>query len=750
VGEQTARTTPAPVVSAREALEFLTRAGFVLADSLDYEQTLAHVVDLVVPQIADWCGVYIAAAEREEREITSRHADPELEAVLLEIRRRRRDGQGSSETLQVLNTGQSILATDVRHAQAPDLSERQRAGVERLGPRSYMIVPLRARGRVIGALTLLSTREGRHYRDQDLGFAETLSERFALAIDNARLYETAERSLGLLDTLFATAPVGFAFLDTEQRYVRINVALAAMNGPSVEEHAGRHLEDVLGPIGAQLAAVHREVIRTGEARLDHETSGESPAAPGETRHWISSFTPVRGLDGETIIGVGVTVIDITERRALLQAEREARLRADFLARAGAMLDSSLDFEQTLANVANIAIPEVADWCAVSILDEKGGMREVATAHVDPAQREVARQLSERFPADPDAPTGSLAVARSGETAFVREITDEMLVAGLPDPEQLALVRRLGLRSVIIAPMTAGGRTSGTLTLASAESGRLFEDADVRLAEELARRAGVAIENSRLYPERTRIAHTLQVRLLPERLPEIPGVVLAARYRAAGELNEVGGDFYDVFPRSETDWALVVGDVSGKGAEAAAVTALARYSLRAAAMEEGAPSRALRRLNQAMLSDGSSQFATVVLGYISADGEGGLRVRVSLGGHPSPLILRADGRIETPGRYGVLLGMIEDPLLHDDEFSLRPGDVMLLYTDGVTEAGSRDRPLGEHGLRALVSGLADRAPEQIVDAVEQAVVGAQTGEPRDDIALLALTVAEPRRPPPGGP
>ncbi len=217
---------------------------------------------------------------------------------------------------------------------------------------------------------------------------------------------------------------------------------------------------------------------------------------------------------------------------------------------------------------------------------------------------------------------------------------------------------LGLRSVIIAPMTAAGRTSGTLTLASAEDGRLFDDADVQLAEELARRAGVSIENSRLYTERTRIAHTLQVRLLPDRLPEIPGVVLAARYRAAGELNEVGGDFYDVFPRSESEWALVVGDVSGKGAEAAAITALARYSLRTAAMEEGAPSDALRRLNQAMLSDGTSQFATVVLAYISAAAGSGLDVRVALGGHPPPLVLRADGGIETPGRYGVLLGTLE--------------------------------------------------------------------------------------------
>jgi PAS domain S-box-containing protein len=726
-----------PVIPAPEALEFLTRAGMVIAGSLNYEQTLAHVVDLVVPEIADWCGVYIPdAGDGKEREITSRHADPEVEAMIVEIRRRRRDGSGGSESLQVLRTGESILATDVTGQAVADVDERHRASAQRLGARSYMIVPLRARGRVIGALTLLSTREGRHYGEQDLAFAETLAQRFALAIDNARLYEEAERSLGLLDTLFATAPVGLAFLDVEQRYVRVNPALAALNGPPVEEHLGRCVADVPGRLGPVLTELHREVVDSGEPRLGREGSGAG--GDGETRHWIASCTPVHGLDDQ-VIGVGVTVIDITERRALREAERAALLRADFLARAGAMLDASLDFEQTLVNVANIAIPEIADWCAVSILDESDALHEVAVAHADPAKRELARELTERFPPDPDEPTGPLAVVRSGQTSYVPAITDEMLVAGLTDPDHLDLVRRLELSSLIIAPMTARGRTFGTLTLVGAESGRRFEAADVQLAEELARRAAVAIENSRLYTERTRIAHTLQAKLLPDRLPEVPGVLLAARYRAAGELNEVGGDFYDVFPRSETDWALVVGDVSGKGAEAAAITALARYTLRAAAMEEGAPSGALRRLNDAMLKDGSSQFATVVLAYVSAAPDGGLRVRMALGGHPPPLLLRADGAIEAPGNFGVLLGMLEDAPVHDAEFALNPHDLMLLYTDGVTEAGPRDAPLGQNGLTALIRGLTGRTPEQIVDAVEQAVVAAQPGEPRDDIALLALTV-----------
>jgi serine phosphatase RsbU (regulator of sigma subunit) len=596
------------VVPADAALEFLSRAGIELAGSLDYEETLGRVVDLVVPAIADWCGIFLAAdGVHPERDITSRYPDADLEALMLEVRARRRTEPDASESLRVVRSGEPILVTDVAAIVVPDMTDEERTRMDRLQARSYLIVPLRVPGRAIGALTLLSTREGRHYQDSDLAFAESLGERAALAIENARLYA---------------------------------------------------------------------------------------------------------------------------------AEREARKRADFLANAGGMLDASLDLEQTLANVARIAVPEIADWCAVSLLDESDRLREVALVHVDPAQRAIARELTERFPTPPDARSGPPAVARTGRTEYVREITDEMLVAGIADPEHLDLVRRLRLRSYITAPLRARGRTLGTVTFVSAESGRLFEPADVQLAEELARRAGVSIDNARLYTERTRIAHTLQARLLPEQLPEIPNARLAARYRAAGELNEVGGDFYDVFARSGDEWALVVGDVSGKGAEAAAITALARYTLRAAAMDDVPPSQALARLNHAMLQDGSTQFATVVLAYVAHAGDG-LRVRLALGGHPPPLILRAGGGVEAAGAFGGLLGLLDEPRLFDATATLGRGDVMLLYTDGVTEAGPRADPFGQTGLAAVLGSLAGRDPQAVVDAVETAVVGAQTGEPRDDIALLAL-------------
>jgi serine phosphatase RsbU (regulator of sigma subunit)/PAS domain-containing protein len=708
-----------PVVSPEQALGFLASASALLARSLDYETTLREVARLAVPDVADWCGVLLVDSGDGERELSSGYADPRLEEALLEIRRKRRAEEGASESRRVAETGESILATDVRATMDETLVERHRELMERLAPKSYLIVALAARGRTLGSMTLLSTRRGRHYVASDLAFAEALAERCAIAIDNARLHDRAERSLSLLDTVFSTAPVGLALIDCDLRLVRANETFAALHARVLDE----------------LAPSYRQVLTTGQAVLDREltTAGDD----GARRHWSASFTPVSDANGSAT-GVIVSVADVTERQMLHEAEREARVRADFLARAGAILDASLDYEETLAAVAQIAIPEVADWCAVSVLDDAGLLHEVATAHVDAAQRELGREISRRFPPDPASATGTYGVARSGETIYVPEVTDAMLVAGIPDPDHLDLVRRLGLRSVVIAALKARGRTFGTFSLASAESGRRFEQADVQMVEELAARAGMAIDNARLYTERSRIAHTLQVKLLPERLPDIPRTLMAARYRAAGELNEVGGDFYDVFQRSPTEWALVVGDVSGKGPEAAAITALARYTLRAAALEDAPPSGALRRLNSAMLYDDTSQFATVVVAYLAAAPDDGLEVRLSLAGHPAPAIVRRDGSVELAGRFGLMAGLSADIDVHDVDVRLEVGDVLLLYTDGVTEAGARSAPFGESGLVSVLAGLAGASPQAVVDAVERAVVAAQPGDPRDDIALLAIS------------
>jgi serine phosphatase RsbU (regulator of sigma subunit) len=335
------------------------------------------------------------------------------------------------------------------------------------------------------------------------------------------------------------------------------------------------------------------------------------------------------------------------------------------------------------------------------------------------------------------------VIRSGSTEVVTDVTDEMLVAAAVNEEHLEILRGLGLSGSIVAPLRARGRILGAVTFVAAESHRMFTRDDVDLVEELARRAGLSVDNARLYTERSRIAHTLQAELLPARLPDIPGVEVAVRYRAAGELNEVGGDFYDVFERRDGGWAFEIGDVSGKGAEAAAVTALARHTVRTASLQPASPRELLETLNDALLLQrAGSEFCTVCLAVLRPEGEAG-RLTVALGGHPPALVLRAGGRVEALGNPGTLLGVFGDPDVSETETTLDPGDTVLLYTDGVTEAGPPGEEIGEEGLTELLAGLRGLSPEEIADAVEQAAVDAQDGKPRDDIALVAFALGELR-------
>jgi PAS domain S-box-containing protein len=726
------------VLTAEEALRFLDAASAVLAASLAYEDTLERVARLVVPDLADWCGVDIVEDDGSLRQITSGHPDPEQEALLIELRRRYREANRDDEGVRrVVATGQPELFADVRGLAGArmEIREEERELYERLGPKSYVIVPLEARGRVIGALTLLSTRAGRHYGEGDLGFALHLGRRFAMAIDNARLFDAAERSLGLLDTLFETSPVGLAFYDTDLRCVRINEFLAGMAGRPREELIGRTPMEIAGERpGPAIMEAYRQVLRTGEAVLDHEGS---TLRDGVEQHWLASYTPVRASDGE-VLGIGTVVIDETQRRRALESEREARRRATFLAEAGAVLDRSLDFAQTVEAVANLAVPEFADWCAIHMLDESGRLQQMAVAHQDPAKVRWSWDLVTRYPPDVDAEDGPAQVLRTGETVVALEIPEAALRAAAVDLEHLTMLQELGLTSVVIAPLQSRGQTIGAVTFVSAETGRLFDDSDVELFVELGRRAGVAVENARLYTERSRIAHTLQARLLPSVLPDPPGMRLAARYRAAGEYNEVGGDFYDAFDRAPDEWVVVIGDVSGKGPEAAAVTALARYTIRSAALNDWTPAQVLERLNETLLhEDAHQQFVTVALAYIASAGED-VHVRLVLAGHPLPFVVRAEGAPEQVGVPGTLLGMRSDIRLREVVTTLKPGDTLLLYTDGVIESGPRDAPLGEDGLGELLAPLAGRSPESLVVAVEQAALAAAPGHrARDDVALLAV-------------
>src|SRR3954452_483014 len=724
------------VLSAEEALRFLDEAAAVLVGSLGYDQTLGRGAQLAVPLLADWCAVDILEEDGTLRQITSGHPDPEQEELLLQLRKRYRAEKGATEGVaRVIASGTPELHTDVSNSARMEIFAEETELYERLGPKSYLIVPLAARGRTLGALTLLSTRPGRHYTEADLPIAMHLARRSSLAIDNARLYDAAESSLGLLDTLFKTTPVGLSFVDTNLRVTRVNEALAEMNGLSVEEHLGRTIGEVLGPFAKEVEPFYRQALEERRPVLNQEITGTVPGRPDDVRHWVASYTPVFGLDGQ-VLGVGTAVVDVTDERHALQAEREAVRRARFLAEAGALLDASMDATETLDNLARLAVPEFADWCVVHVLDEDGDAETVAVAHSDPQKVRGAHELQARFPPllDPDRGLGR--VLRTGQPEVVHHVTADLIAAAAIDDEHHEILRELGIAAAVIAPLTAGGRTLGAISFVAAESGRRYSDDDVQLLVELGRRAGVAVDNAMLYTERSRIAHTLQARLLPTSLPSPPGLELAARYRAAGQYNEVGGDFYDAFERAPDEWVIVIGDVSGKGPEAAALTALARYTIRSAALSDASPVNVLLRLNENLLYEEESQFITVAVAFL-APAEGATRVRLALGGHPLPFVLRADGRVEQIGVPGTLLGIRSDPRLFETTTSLAKGDSLLLYTDGIIEAGSRSTPVGEAGLARLLESMRGASPSELVAAIDEAAQEADNGRTRDDVALLAV-------------
>jgi serine phosphatase RsbU (regulator of sigma subunit)/anti-sigma regulatory factor (Ser/Thr protein kinase) len=253
-------------------------------------------------------------------------------------------------------------------------------------------------------------------------------------------------------------------------------------------------------------------------------------------------------------------------------------------------------------------------------------------------------------------------------------------------------------------------------------------------------AAVIAERARVEDTVEYIADTLQESLLPPILPEIPGVEAAVDFRPAGERHVVGGDFYDLFPADDGSWAVVVGDVCGKGAPAAAVTGLARYTLRAAALRESRPNRALRLLNDAILRQRAPhEFCSVAFARLERNGPQGMRATVSNGGHPLPLLLRADGSVQAIGPHGTLLGIIANPTLSDTTVQLGAGDALLLYTDGLTDAHAPQHIVSQAELISALAGCAGRSAPEITREVARTVIGGGEGEPRDDIALLVLRV-----------
>ena len=425
--------------------------------------------------------------------------------------------------------------------------------------------------------------------------------------------------------------------------------------------------------------------------------------------------------------------DVTEAK-------EQQLRERFLSHASEVLASSLDYEQTLRRVAELAVPDLADWCSVDML-EGGQIRQLAVAHVDPAKVAYARELRERYPPSLEDPTGVGAVLRTGKREFYPTIADELLVASARDEEHLRVVRELQMRSAMVVPMLSRDRrVLGAITFVAADAAGAFDEAALAFAEEFAARAGSAIENARLYRERNETAETLQRSLLPAALPTVPGWEVATLYRPAAPAGVIGGDFFDLF-LTEGGFTVVIGDVTGKGIEAAALTALARHSLRASALLGLSPADSLALLNRLLLDQPEMSLATAVLARVNTAGEEAT-VTLACGGHPLPLRHRGDAFPAELGEVGILLGF--DPAAHWPEHTvpIEPGDTLLFYTDGVTDTPGRQGRFGESGLKSLLASPS-QAPEDLLQALARELDQFGAGEAPDDIAVVAAQlIAQP--------
>jgi GAF domain-containing protein len=719
--------------------DLLARAGRLLDSQFEPDAMLAELAELPVPDMADLCAIELVAPDGTLHDGPVSTATDELAADLGELRARFPiDPRGPHPVAIAARTGRSILVPmlTLDDVQPVVESDEHLELMRRLRFRSWIVVPLVAAGRTLAVLSMLRVVQPTPYVDADLRAATDLCRRAALTLENARLFSELSATERRLDATLSNLTEAVTVI-TRKGLVYANQAAAD----------GLGFATPADMLAAPFPQMFRRFMVYGEngrpfplARLPVEQvlAGETmePAVlrvldsrDGSEAWTLAKASPIRDGAGEVAFVVSITE-DITD-------VKRAELAQRFLATASKLLSSSLDPDTVLDKVAWSVVPEVADWCIVHMPDERGVLRQAAFAHRDPARLALGEELATSVPNE----LSTIARAwREGSAQLVAEMPDGP-VAGASTQRISDLLRELGMSSLAAVPMRAGDETIGVISFVT-EAPRRLETWHLELVEELGRRAGVAVENTRVHAARSYIATTLQNSLLPPNLPAVPGLTIAARFRAAGgRLTEVGGDFYDLFAAAE-GWMMVMGDVTGKGPDAAATTSLARYTLRTAALYEPQPSQILARLNSALAADiERRQLCTAVCVQIVPDpSTGRARVRITCAGHPPPYLLRRDEPPRLAGEPGALLGAFEDAEYVDQVLELEPHDTLVLYTDGVTDTrGARER-FGQERLVEALTGVAGLGPEEIASHVDEAVLAFQEGPQRDDVALLVLRCA----------
>ena len=410
------------------------------------------------------------------------------------------------------------------------------------------------------------------------------------------------------------------------------------------------------------------------------------------------------------------------------SDREAKL--SFLAEASAKLASDLDYEATLTAVAEAAVPWFADWCAIS-LEEDGLLRSVVVAHTHPELISLVEELQEKYPNDPSSDQGGYGVLRSGQSQLVPEVGDELLVQTARDEEHLRLMRMLNLRSGMSCALKVGDRIFGVISWVAGDGGRRFSEDDLAFGEDLAQRAAVAIDNAQLHSQIRTAALELQRAVLPDKLPQVEGWSTAVQYLPAGR-TDAGGDFYDVLPLDDGRLAMFVGDVMGRGVAAASVMAQMRSAIRTLIAVNPAPAAVLAGMDRVFDALHLEQLVTMV--YAVADPELD-QLEVINAGHPPPVLLGADGQLEVLEHPSTLILGVGGGMRAVRSAEFRPGDALLLYTDGLIERRAED---SDSAMARLITALHIPRPEPADTWLSGIVEELRDPTRDDDVAALLVT------------
>ena len=511
--------------------------------------------------------------------------------------------------------------------------------------------------------------------------------------------------------------------------------------------------DLLHPDDVErTVATVQESLQTGR---DHYVE-HRVVHPDGSLHWISGTGRVLRDEAGSVVGMVGVGADITEQRAQREARQaaeaataiaqdaavQAQSRLALLGRISGVLGGSLDVTTTLQQIAHLVVRErLADWCVVQVPGGPTGLTQPALAHRDPEMVAMARRLQDDYPPRLREDAGLGKVLRTGKPELWPSIPDELLEASAEDATHLEILRGLRMTSAMIIPLPGRAGVLGAVTMIGSD-GRTFDPEDLAVAVEVGVRAGVALDNATLYADRDTVARTLQASLLPAALPDVPGAEVVALHKPGRTALGVGGDFYDGVALGEDGWLLAVGDVCGKGVEAAALTGAVRYAVRTAAILAESPAQVLRIVNDALLrEDWTGRFATLVLARLDRT-SAGFRLTVSAAGHPAPLVRRTGGTVEGVDVEGTLVGLLTEAQFGETVVDLADGDCVLLFTDGLTEAGAPGEMFGDERLAAALAAAdpssAERVTRDVLARVEAFATGTRSAE-RDDMAVLAVRV-----------